>query len=81
VFNKMMMHYGNKVTAIGGNWYDGDNLAKVNELTKAGMSLDEAILKTWTGTQAAGYGFTNAVITRLIGTPGSYKTIEVLFTK
>ena len=81
MFNKMIEYYGNKVTAVGGNWTYGDNLAKVNELTRAGMSLNEAVLKTWTGTQSAIYGFTNAVITEVIGNPGSYTTVRVLFTK
>jgi RHS repeat-associated protein len=79
LFKAMMSHYGSNVKGIAGNWSYGTNLAKVNELTASGMSLQNAISITWTGNQAAKYGFTSARITEAIGSPGNYKKISTIF--
>ncbi|MEJ2613057.1 MAG: hypothetical protein P8179_24130 [Candidatus Thiodiazotropha sp.] len=80
LFKSMMSHYGNNVKGVAGNWSYGTNLAKVNELTAANrMSLQSAISKTWTGNQAAKYGFTSARITEAVGSPGNYTKISTIF--
>ncbi|HUG67546.1 MAG TPA: RHS repeat-associated core domain-containing protein [Pirellulaceae bacterium] len=79
MFNRMMDYLGTKVTAIKGVWGYGTNLDRVNELTRAGMELEEAI----THTRAAGYassrGFNNARLLEVEGTQGSYEWVKVIF--
>ena len=48
LFKSMMSHFGSNVKGIAGNWTYGSNLARVNELTAVGMSLEKAIAKTLT---------------------------------
>ena len=79
LFKAMMTHYGPSVKGIAGNWTYGTNLAKVNELTRNGMSLQKAISHTWTSGQAAKYGFSTARVTEAIGSPGNYTTIRAVF--
>jgi hypothetical protein len=62
MFKEMMEHFGSNVKSIKGNWTYGDNLATVNNLTKIGMPLENAVLETWTGKQAALYGYTKASV-------------------
>jgi hypothetical protein len=51
----------------------------VNELTAAGMSLDEAVLQAWTVTRARKLGFTRVRILGCPkGVPGAYTEVDVL---
>lgn len=58
LFDRMMRHFGYEVRAIQGVWRKGHqgrpstNIDKVNELTRQGMLLEDAILKAWTVTRA-----------------------------
>lgn len=87
-FNAMMDFFGSDVAAIHGSWSKGapdrvsTNIDKVNELTRAGVVLDEAVKHTWTTTRAMKRGFAKV---RVIGIPertaGAYSRIEVLIER
>ena len=81
LFAAMMKALGSEVKAIQGHWVYGTNLGKVNELTAAGMRLEEAVTKTWTATQARAYGFGNARVLSKKGSAGAFKLVDALFTK
>jgi hypothetical protein len=49
---------GGKIKAIIGNWSYGSNLAKLNELLRRNIPLEEAALQTFTGMQVKDRGFT-----------------------
>jgi hypothetical protein len=78
---KMLAAFGNRATAMQGNWTYGVNLAKVNELTASGMSLEQAVTKTWTASRAAMFGFEKAAVQLAEGSPGAYTKLRVLFTR
>jgi len=87
-FAKVMEHFGPEVKRIKGNWttstsekYGSDNLKTLNELTSKGISIEDAAKETWTGKQAATFGFTQVKKTFSEGSPGQYSLVEVLFTK
>lgn len=75
------------LTGIKGTWTFGDNLAEFNRLTGAGLSPEEAALKTWTGQRAVEAGFTKVtfgektVENLRMQKPGAYTAIAVLFEK
>lgn len=88
MFDLMMRAFADKVRSICGVWrrgYQGQpsvNLDRVNELTAQGMPLAEAVLKTWTVTRAARWGFQRVrVVGGPEGTPGSFTKIDVLIEK
>ncbi len=85
LFDKMMGHFGSSVNAVLGNWTYGSNLAKVNSLTLGGsMTVEQAATQTFTGSNAALFGFTKVVIDPNKppkGTPGHYIDIYLKFTK
>jgi hypothetical protein len=82
MFNQMMGHFGAAATAIQGNWTYGDNLAVVNQLTAAGVPLEEAAKRGFTGKRAADWGFvTIQVLPPTQGTLGNYSRVHVLFVK
>jgi len=88
LFNRMMQFFGSGVTAIQGVWRKGPlggpsaNIDKVNELTGLGMSLEEAIMSTWTVTRAKKWGLDQVHVTGLTeGIPGAYTKIDVLIEK
>lgn len=81
MFAKMMQHFGSGVKAIQGNWSYGSNLARVNDLTRGGMSLQQAVTQTWTAGQAATHGFGHATLQAAEGSAGAYTRIQVLFTR
>ena len=85
LFDKMMVHFGSSVNAVQGNWTYGSNLAKVNSLTAGGaMTVEEAAPQTFTGSNAALFGFTKVVIDPNKppeGTPGNYTDMYLKFTK
>jgi hypothetical protein len=88
LFNRMMQFFGNDVQAIHGVWVHNTqglpstNIAKVNELTKAGLPLEEAIQQAWTVTRARKLGFQRV---RLLNIPegalGAYTKVEVLIER
>lgn len=88
LFNRMMQHFGEKVRAIQGVWRKGPlgkpstNIDKVNELTAAGVSLEEAIQHAWTVTRARKLGFIKVrLLEQPEGCPGVYTRIDVLIEK
>ena len=81
LFSNIMNHFGDNVKAIRGSWTYGSNLSKVNELTSKGVSLEEAISKTYTVHMSKKYGFSKITIEKVIGSPGKYKKIQVLISK
>jgi len=88
LFNKMMEYFGARVRAIHGVWRKSPtgrpstNIDKVNELTGAGLPLNEAILQAWTVTRARKLGFSKmGVLGTPEGRPGAYNSIDVLWEK
>jgi hypothetical protein len=81
MFKRMMQHFGNNVKAIQGSWYYGDNLAAVKKFTAAGLSLEEAATRTWTGKRAAEHGYTKVKILEAKGAPGHYTEVKALFER
>jgi hypothetical protein len=88
MFNRMMSHYGSAAKSIHGVWIKGTsgqpstNIDKVNELTAAGMALEQAVLHAWTVTRAKKLGFGRvSVLGTPAGTPGNYTKVEVLIEK
>lgn len=65
--------------AVRGNWNYGDNLAEFNRLTGQGVAPAEAASRTFTGTQAQRFGHTNVTIEEMVGVPGNYRQVTVLF--
>ena len=47
----------------------------------AGMTLEEAASKTWTGQQAAAAGFKTVTVVDKVMVDGVYKSVQVVFTK
>ena len=88
LFNRMMQHFGAAVRAIQGVWRKGPsgrpstNIDKVNELTAAGMTLEEAVAHAWTVTRARKLGFLQVRVLGVpVGTPGMYTEIDVLIER
>jgi hypothetical protein len=88
MFNRMMQHFGAEVRAIQGVWLkdlagkESTNIDKVNELTGAGVPLEEAITHAWTVTRARKWGFNKVRLLRPPeGIAGSYTEINVLIEK
>jgi hypothetical protein len=88
LFNLMMEAFGDEVRGIHGVWRKSSsgrpsvNIDKVNELTSAGLTLEEALLRCWTVTRAKKLGFTRVRVLGVPeGSPGSYTKIDVLIEK
>jgi hypothetical protein len=88
LFDRMMRHFGHEVRTIQGVWRKGHhgrpsaNIDKVNELTRQGVLLEDAILKAWTVTRAMKWGFNQVHVIGLTeGIPGAYTKIDVLIEK
>lgn len=80
MFAEMMQHFGANVQAVRGSWTYGDNLAKVNELTRGGaMPLEDAARHTWTGRRAAEWGFSQVEVVSAAGAPGRYRNVQIIF--
>ncbi|MCW3844736.1 HINT domain-containing protein [Micromonospora yasonensis] len=62
MFDRVMAHFGDRVNGIQGYWVYGDNLAAFNAAVRNGDPLRSAARGTWTGRQAARYGFTRVKI-------------------
>jgi hypothetical protein len=80
-FRAILDHFEGKFDGIRGAWSYGDNLAEFNKLTAARKSLEEAALGTWTGEQAIAAGYAKVTVRSVIGTPGAYTKVDVLFHK
>jgi hypothetical protein len=54
MFNKMMEHFGSRVTAVQGNWFGAasDNMTELNQRTASGMSIEQSAPYTKTGRYA-----------------------------
>ena len=88
MFNRMMADFGEEARAIQGQWIrsrtgePSTNIDKVNELTAAGMKLEEAIQRAWTVTRARKLGFVNVrLLGNPVGAPGAYDLIQVLIER
>ncbi|MHB0953991.1 MAG: SpvB/TcaC N-terminal domain-containing protein [Allorhizobium sp.] len=80
-FDKILQFFKGQFSAIKGNWQFGSNLAKVNELTATGMSLEQAAAQTWTASKAADAGYKTIKVLGSEGAPGAYTAVQVLFLK
>lgn len=80
-FSRILAHFGRRVAGIKGNWQFGTNLDEVNRLTAEGASLEDAAGRTWTGRRAAEAGFTEVTVLSFHGGPGSFSSVQVLFTR
>jgi hypothetical protein len=78
-FKSALVHFGGRAKSIRGAWSYGDNLAKFNELTAAGKSMEEAALATWTGQRAVEAGFRKVTVRRVEGAAGAHTKVDVLF--
>jgi hypothetical protein len=78
-FRKILVHFAGRFKSIRGSWSYDDNLATFNRAVLAGLSQEEAALKTWTGQQAAAAGYTRAVIRSVEGQPGNYTKVVASF--
>jgi hypothetical protein len=83
----LIAHFGvGNLSAIKGVWIGGidldTNIDQFNQLTgPGGLPEVEAAKRTWTGQRANEYGFANASIQMLVGSPGAYTDVVVLFTR
>lgn len=83
-FQRIMEHFGKRVKRIQGTWLYGDNLAEFNRLVGPPHGLDvfEAAAQTWTGKNAAKYGYTEVKILKLTKSiRGDYNSVKVIFEK
>jgi hypothetical protein len=71
---------GVMIQGVRGDWTFGDNLAKVNHLTGTSqMTLEEAARQTWAYERARQKGFPTVVILDSDGSPGAYRSVDVVF--
>lgn len=81
LFREMMEHFGaQNVDVIVGRWVDGTNLNLYSQALQKGSTREEAALLTWTGQQAAQYGFNKIRSLSDVGRPGQ-KTVVVEFAR
>jgi hypothetical protein len=81
MFDMAMSHFGDRVRGIEGNWFHGTNLDRFNTLTAGGTPLSAAAAQTWTGTQAARYGFTAVASVQTRGPAGAFEAVTALFRR
>jgi hypothetical protein len=68
------------IQGIRGDWFSGDNLDLVNQLTAGNrMPLEEAAKHTWTYQQAVQKGFSRYQYLDAQGSPGQYISVDVVF--
>ena len=59
LYAQMIQHFGvQNITAIRDVWSGGTNFSQFHSNLKSRMTIEEAALNTWSGRQAARYGFT-----------------------
>jgi hypothetical protein len=81
MFAELMAHFGDRVSAIRGDWDHADNLTAVNRLTASGVSLESAAVQTPTGKYAAAHGYRNVAVVLKNGNAGAYTSVSVRFRK
>lgn len=89
-YGKIMEHFKGRFKRIRSTFTrtdDGDGspmddqLREINRLTASGMSLRTAVRNIFSGKQAEKYGFTEIYVDTQEGSPGSYTTVVVEFSK
>ncbi|EKD29043.1 MAG: hypothetical protein ACD_79C00105G0002 [uncultured bacterium] len=85
-FKVMMEHFLNvskiHINEIEGHWNYGTNLKIFNESKQSGKTDEEAALNTWTGKQAAIYGYTSVrVISKYSTSNNVFTDVTVRFCK
>ena len=78
-FDLIMRHFGGSATSVRGAWAYGTNLEKFNMLVREGKSVQDAARGTWTGEQAARFGFTQVTVRAIEGPQGMHTAVSVLF--
>lgn len=59
LYAQMMQHFGvQNITAIRDVWSGGTNFSQFHQNLRNRMSIEDAAFNTWSGRQAARYGFT-----------------------
>ncbi len=83
MFANIIEYFGpEKIKKINGFWIKGDNLNAFNTSLKNGLTFEEAAKQTWTGKQAAKYGYTEAIIKYTEkNRDGQYIKVKVQFEK
>ena len=77
----MMEHFEpRKVKAIDALWSGGKNRTEFNNLTANNVSKEIAAANTWTGQQAARYGY-KVTDVKAFGTKGRFSRVDVIFEK
>jgi hypothetical protein len=68
------------IKGVRGDWTSGDNLDIVNRLTAGGRTtLEQASKQTWTYQLAKSKGFSRFQCINTQGSPGQYKSVDVVF--
>ena len=83
---RMLLAFGDEAKSIFAVWRKyqepSSNIDRVNELTTAGMSLDDAVQQTWTVLQAKKAGCSMASVLGMPeGTIGAFSKIDVLIER
>lgn len=79
-FDMAMQYFSSRVNYIRGEWHGGANLFYLNRrILINGIKPKEAALETWTGLQAARYGFNQAKLISSKGFPGTYENVNFIF--
>ena len=85
MFDGLWDAIGGDVRRIRGAWRAVPrwtaNLDTFNDGIRQGLSPEQAALRTWTGKMARRKGFTEVVDINLVGTPGNYTKVQVLFAE
>ncbi|MFE9139715.1 hypothetical protein, partial [Streptomyces sp. NPDC007355] len=84
LFAETVKAFGDRAKGFEAGWFQGSygtNINMVNELTAAGIPLEEAVSQTWSARQAAKYGWTQASVMSYIGSRGNYDEMIVRFFK
>ncbi|MEU0741177.1 ALF repeat-containing protein, partial [Streptomyces sp. NPDC006134] len=84
MFDDVMAHFGaENLRRIESKWVPAmpTNLNEFNKLIRGGKSLEEAAAATFTGRNAARYGFTKIRIVEAEGEPGHYTNVRVDFDR
>jgi hypothetical protein len=78
---KILAHFSPRYQSLRVCWSHGDNLKDFNRAIAAGVTHEEAVLRTWTGQQLALSGYSNVAIRTLEGSPSRYTKVVACFRK
>jgi hypothetical protein len=86
MFSNAMEKLASSASGIRGKWLSTggelrDNLDSFNAGVQNLLSLEDAARWTFTGKMAGRYGFTKVTIEKLVGSPGEYTEVQVVFGK